>query len=103
MQQQIKPYILVEKVGRYAEPLSISIWLQCFKPDYDDTMVNLVKLSPPTQSYQSLKFQLKYNQYTKHACCMYSVIDCDAGKILLFFFEIYRELAPSLTIFLQLA
>ena len=34
---------------------------------------------------------------------MYSVIDCDAGKILLFFFEIYRELAPSLTIFLQLA
>ena len=91
-------------MGRYAVPLSISIWLQCFQPDYNDTMVNLVKLSPPTQSYQLLKFQLEYNQFTpKHACCMYSVIDCDIGKISLFFFEIYQGLSPSLTFFMQLA
>ena len=37
-------------------------------PDYDNTMVNLVKLSPPTQSNQLLKFQLKHNQYAqRHA------------------------------------
>ena len=43
--------------------------------------LNLVKLSPPIQSNQWLKFQLKHNQYTLRHALMYFINNCEVIEV----------------------
>ena len=73
-------------------------------PDHDNTMVNLLKLSPPKRSYQLPNFMLQKNQYALSYLVMYfsTIWEAIEASYRSFFSNLIEGYLPCLTFFRKL-
>ena len=73
-------------------------------PDYDNTMVDLLKLSPPRRSYQLPQFMLQKSQYALRYLMVYFSSICEAIEASYRSFSSYliESYLPCLTRFCKL-